>query len=328
MCNIWENPTDPGEEITLDLIRDMAGSPFLRNLVSLSLTGGEPFLFEELPEVAGIFSERIPGCYISTVTNGLAPALTFKKVEQILQHTTNEIWVNVSIDSLDETYSEVRGVPGGEKKVLQTTEGLVGMAKGEPRLNVGILYTLMPENFGQALPVLNYANNLGVQYTLNVINGGDVYYQQTPEPIFVWYREHIEEILGLFADLAAAGYNRPLARKLLSFFPQYLERIPRRPIACFSGFTSAFISPLGDVYPCVPSGERYKMGNLFEQSFDEIWTSHRATEVREAVNRVECNCLLTCETTNSLKFSPSYLLERLADKVLPQRGNTAKTRPA
>jgi radical SAM protein with 4Fe4S-binding SPASM domain len=324
MCNIWENPTDPGEEITLDLIRDLARSPFLRNLVSLSLTGGEPLLFEDLPEVAGIFSERIPGCYISTATNGLAPALTLKKVEQILQRTTNEIWVNVSIDSLDETYSEVRGVPGGEKRVLQTTEGLVGMAQGEPRLNVGILYTLMPENFGQALPVLDYANNLGVQYTLNVINGGDVYYQQTPEPIFAWYREHIEEILGLFADLTAAGYDRPLARKLLSFFPQYLEKAPRRPIACFSGFTSAFISPLGGVYPCVPSGERYRMGSLFEKTFDEIWTSHRATEVREAVNRVECNCLLTCETTNSLKFSPSYLLERVADKARPKRRTTGK----
>ncbi|MCA9413589.1 MAG: SPASM domain-containing protein, partial [Candidatus Omnitrophica bacterium] len=244
------------------------------------------------------------------------PSLTRRRIEEMLAQSTNELWVNVSIDSLDDSYNDVRGIPGGENKVKQTTELLVEMARQEPRLNIGVLYTLMPENFHQALPVLEYANGLGVQYTLNVINGGDVFYQQSPDETMTWYRDHLEEILDLFEKLKSAGYNRSLTNKLLSFFPQYLEEKPNRPVQCVSGFTSAFISPFGDVYPCVPSGEAYKMGNLLESTFDEIWTSGRAREVREAVNAHECNCLLTCETTNSLKFSPSYLAERVYQRVL------------
>jgi len=316
MCDIWQNPTDPKEEVNLDIVRDLAASRFTQNLVSLSLTGGEPIFREDLGEVAGIFSRQIPSCYISLVTNGLTPSLVMKRTEEVLAKTSCEIWMNVSIDSLDESYNDVRGIPGGEKKVKETTERLVAKSHQNPRLKVGVLYTMMPENFHQALPVLEYANKLGIQYTLNVINGGDVFYQQKPDSTLEWYREHLDEILATFDDLQRAGYNRPLGRKLLSFLPQYLEEKPNRPVTCLSSFTSAFISPFGDVYPCVPSGDNYKMGNLHEQPFDELWVSDQASEVRQAVNRKECNCLLTCETTNSLKFSPSYQFERFRDKVV------------
>ncbi|NUN96251.1 MAG: radical SAM protein [Candidatus Omnitrophica bacterium] len=316
MCNIWENPSDPKAEVTPDQARDVANSRWTRGLVSLSLTGGEPLLREDLAEVAGVFSRANPNCYISLVTNGLMPSLTLRRIEQILSKTTNEIWMNVSIDSLDESYNDVRGIPGGERKIQETAEGLVERARTEPRLKVGILYTLMPENIHQALPVLQYAQRLGVQFTLNVINGGDVFYQQKPDTTMAWYREHLAEIEALFAELAAAGYDRPLARKLMDVFPQYLEERPRRPVACLSGFTSCFIGPFGDVYTCVPASEAYRMGSLKENRFDEIWTSERARTVREAVNRHECNCLLTCETTNSLKFSPSFLLERARDRLV------------
>lgn len=316
MCNIWENPTEVQAEIDLETIRGLAESRWLKDLVSLSLTGGEPLLREDLADVAGEFSRNIPGCYMSLVTNGLMPSLTLRRVRQILDQTTNEIWMNVSIDSLDDSYNDVRGIPGGEKKVLDTTERLVEMAASEPRLNIGVLYTLMRENFDQALPVLLYAKRLGVQFTLNVINGGDVFYQQAPDGTLTWYRENQEKVMALFEDLAAAGYDRPLAKKLMAVFPQYLEEKPHRPVTCFSGFTSAFIGPLGDVYTCVPASDDYCMGNLRENSFDEVWTSDRAHEVRERVNRHECNCLLTCETTNSLKFSPGFLLERVGEKIV------------
>jgi len=315
MCDIWENPTRTSEEVSLSVVRDLAHSRFLKGLVSLSLTGGEPLLREDLGEVAGIFSRALPNCYMSIVTNGLTPALTERRVEEMLAQSTNELWVNVSIDSLDDSYNDVRGIPGGEKKVTKTTELLVEMAGKNPRLNVGVLYTLMPENYRQALPVLKYANELGIQFTLNVINGGDVFYQQSPDATLQWYRDNLETIQDLFAELRAAGYDRPLTNKLLEFFPRYLEEKPNRPVACVSGFTSAFISPFGDVYPCVPSGDDYKMGNLVEARFDDVWTSERARKVRMAVNRHECNCLLTCETTNSLKFSPRFFAERARDRV-------------
>jgi len=318
MCNIWENPTAPDEEVDLDRIRDLASYSFLTDLVSLSLTGGEPLLREDLAEVAALFSERIRGFYTSIVTNGLTPALTVRQVERILERTENEIWMNVSVDSLDENYTRVRGISGGERKVLETTRRLVELSKQEQRLNVGILYTLTPDNFDQALPVLLYAREIGVQYTLNVINAGDVFYQQKPDATLCWYREHQDDILRLFRDLETAGYSRPLAKTLLSFFPQYLEDRANRPVTCVSGFTSAFIAPTGDVYPCVPSSERYRMGNLFENRFDEIWTSDQARRVRESVNRKECNCLLTCETSNSLKFSPAFLFKRVAEKFSTQ----------
>ncbi|MCA9444383.1 MAG: radical SAM protein, partial [Candidatus Omnitrophica bacterium] len=129
MCDIWENPTRASEEVSLEVVRDLAQSRFTRDLVSLSLTGGEPLLREDLGEVAGIFSRANPNCYMSIVTNGLTPSLTRRRIEEMLAQSTNELWVNVSIDSLDDSYNDVRGIPGGENKVKQTTELLVEMAR-------------------------------------------------------------------------------------------------------------------------------------------------------------------------------------------------------
>ncbi|MCA9433870.1 MAG: hypothetical protein KC940_25335, partial [Candidatus Omnitrophica bacterium] len=38
MCDIWENPTRASEEVSLEVVRDLAQSRFTRDLVSLSLT--------------------------------------------------------------------------------------------------------------------------------------------------------------------------------------------------------------------------------------------------------------------------------------------------
>ena len=45
MCNIWQNPTDKKEEITADDLKTLTRLKFI------NLTGGEPFIREDLPEI-------------------------------------------------------------------------------------------------------------------------------------------------------------------------------------------------------------------------------------------------------------------------------------
>jgi MoaA/NifB/PqqE/SkfB family radical SAM enzyme len=61
-----------------------------------------------------------------------------------------------------------------------------------------------------------------------------------------------------------------------------------RIIPCEMGFDSFFLDPYGEIYPCNVMQE--SMGNLKNQSFEEIWSSPRAKEVRKMVKRCNKNC--------------------------------------
>ena len=55
-------------------------------------------------------------------------------------------------------------------------------------------------------------------------------------------------------------------------------------------FDTFFIDPFGDVMPCNGTKEKEVMGNLNTQTFEEIWTSPKAEEVRKKVRNCDRQC--------------------------------------
>ncbi len=55
-------------------------------------------------------------------------------------------------------------------------------------------------------------------------------------------------------------------------------------------FDTFFIDPYGDVMPCNGTKEKEVMGNLNEQSWDELWNSGQAEKVREKVRHCDRQC--------------------------------------
>lgn len=55
-------------------------------------------------------------------------------------------------------------------------------------------------------------------------------------------------------------------------------------------FDTFFIDPYGDVMPCNGTKEKEVMGNLKAQTWDEIWNSKEAEQVRRKVRCCERNC--------------------------------------
>lgn len=65
-----------------------------------------------------------------------------------------------------------------------------------------------------------------------------------------------------------------------------------RPIPCGAGTELFFLDPYGRILACRGSQEPWVMGDLKEQSFDEIWNSPQANAVQEQVAQCQCNCLM------------------------------------
>jgi radical SAM protein with 4Fe4S-binding SPASM domain len=312
MCDIWNNPTNSGRpDLSLEEIEKLARSERLRDLVSLSLTGGEAFLRNDIAEMVAVFEKHTGVAYTSLATNGFSTERIMGEVRRMLELSQREIWISVSIDAVDERHDRIRGVKGIHEKSINTLKELVALRQNESRLGVGILFTMLPETVDQMVPVYRLAQELGVQYTLNVINCGDVYYQKPVEPFIAGYREKLPEIKANLEALRAMGLRHRFFHCMGGMIEPYVTETRGQLAPCFSGFTSAYIGPGGEVYSCVPASEKQLMGDLREDDFDAIWQSEQARRVREGIFNEKCRCLLTCEMSNTLKYSPGYFFSRL-----------------
>ena len=72
----------------------------------------------------------------------------------------------------------------------------------------------------------------------------------------------------------------------------HIEGKPRL-LPCEAGTENFFVDPWGEIRPCNGLEESMwmdSMGNLGEQSFDEIWHGEKARHVREKVKDCPKNC--------------------------------------
>jgi len=63
-----------------------------------------------------------------------------------------------------------------------------------------------------------------------------------------------------------------------------------RPLPCEVGTNVFFLDPYGNILPCNGSDAPLIMGNLHEQSFNEIWQGEHAVKIRNHVK----NCTKQC----------------------------------
>ena len=65
-----------------------------------------------------------------------------------------------------------------------------------------------------------------------------------------------------------------------------------------------FLNPYGDILACNGMDKKESMGNLREQSWDEIWNSERAEEVRQMVKNCEKNCWMIGSASPAIWHHP------------------------
>ena len=107
MCNIWKNPTDKAREIKPEELE------CLPKLKFINLTGGEPFIREDLEDIVRICYTKSPRIVIST------SGWFEDRVIDLAKKFPN-IGIRISIEGLSQKNDELRGREGGFDKGLRT----------------------------------------------------------------------------------------------------------------------------------------------------------------------------------------------------------------
>ena len=83
----------------------------------------------------------------------------------------------------------------------------------------------------------------------------------------------------------------------------------KRLLQCDMAFDTFFIDPYGDVMPCNGTKDKEVMGNLNQQSWDELWNSQEAEKVR--LSTTHCNRFSARNSTDHCRIH--FLTMRLTE---------------
>lgn len=235
-CNIWKK-----KETALCQPVDYNNLP--RNLETINISGGEPFLRDDLPDIIRNIIRRCPGAKIIISTNGFSPSLIKKQMQKIIRFK-RDIGVTVSLDGFGSTHEELRGVLGGYSLVLET----IRLLKELWLRDIKIAFTLGDQNINQLKRIYHLSKELNVEFSLSAYHNSSHYFDKNDHEIVNLKKTSkaidwliVQELKSLSPKRWARAY---FAWGLLNFLENQKRILPD-----YSGISSLFIDPLGDVYP-------------------------------------------------------------------------------
>lgn len=272
MCNRYKKPSQPEEEISLETIKKLPPMYFT------NITGGEPFIRTDLKEIVSELRKKSDRIVIST--NGF---FTDRIVE--LCREFPDIGIRISIEGLEETNNQIRGLEDGFNRGYSTLKKLVEMGMKD----VGFGMTVQDLNAKDLVALYDLSNEMNMEFATASLHNS--FY-------FVEAKNIIHD-----RPMVAKEFERLINELLKSKSPKKWFRAyfnhglinyiygQKRLLPCDMAFDTFFIDPYGDVMPCNGTKDKEVMGNLNEcESWDELWQSPKAQAVRSKVRCCDRNC--------------------------------------
>ncbi|NTW22217.1 radical SAM protein [Candidatus Falkowbacteria bacterium] len=266
MCNIWQDQNPA--ELPLGYFRNLA--PTLKHI---NLTGGEPFLRPDLPEIVAIIKEVSPKAQIIISSNGLATELIREQINKILA-VDPQVGVRISIDGLAPVHDRIRGIPGIFDHAIST----IKMLKESGVSNLGLSFTIMDDNAGELPKVYDLSCELGIEMALALVQNSDIYFQKDSNRVTAL--EAVERDLTYLIRKELKSWR--IKRWLRAFYDYGLllyARKQQRLLPTGAGKDSLFIEPNGTIYPSNLISQ--KLGNLGEGKLATTWFSAAADQARQ-----------------------------------------------
>jgi len=285
MCNIWKNPTKNSDEFKPELLSKLPDLDFA------NITGGEPFLRDDIVEIIRMLKKKAKRIVIST--NGFL-------TERILHIAEKEkgVGIRISLEGLPQINDELRGQEHGFDHGLRTILGLKRMGLKD----IGFGITVSDRNAQDMLELYQLAKSMDVEFATAVVHNS-FYFHKHDNKI-----SDKNKVIGCFVELI----NELLkTKRIKNWFRAYFNfglinyiEGDSRLLACGAGTDIFFLDPYGDIRPCNGMAEgsvENSMGNLSEKTFHEIWQGEKARMIRERISNCSKNCWMIGTASPAMK---------------------------
>lgn len=278
-CGLWRFPKV--KELSLSQIKNIIDDMVELGIPYLNLTGGEPLLRSDIERI-GEYSIK-NGIFTTLNTHGTL--ITRTRAEQLVK---NFNIIKVSLDGLEKTHDDIRGVKGTFKKV-----------------NVGIKNLLRVKNRKAKIILHLVANRKNIHEI----------------PTFLERYNHMVDSVTIMPEFDMKEHNIFSNSKFIETWKEmdkiynlqeshYIITKPSFKIGrkyCDAAKLYYSVLPEGQVICC--SNYPVFLGDINEESFYEIWKKDLTKEQKEKIDKCKgCFCRSTTEISMLMRKSPFELL--------------------
>jgi MoaA/NifB/PqqE/SkfB family radical SAM enzyme len=338
-CRIGErflaDPKVVRQNMTLEQVERAFAS--LGELYFLNISGGEPFMRNELPEIIELACRHLKPKLIHIPTNAISPVRIGRMTERIMEivgaHDPKlPVSIKPSIDGLGERHDEIRGFPGNWARLLKTVKVLKEVESRFPALHVELGTVISRFNMDQLDELEDFVHTLGVESYRSEIAEQRAEFFNYEDPI-VPDQETYERLIMDFAAKVERniGNKRLMTRVFEAIRIEYYHlavriiKEQRQVIPCLGGISNVHLNYNGEVWPCCVLGYDKPLGHLHEHDFDmkALLRAPRARNARRFIADGGCACPLANQAFSNILFNPTTLARagaRAARFLVRRRG--------
>lgn len=314
-----QDPSRSQRDLKLEEIEKIFAS--MKPVYFFNMSGGEPFLRKDLPDIVRLACKYLKPRVIHTPTNAIMTDRIVEYTEQILKMIREEydptvpFTVKPSIDGVGALHDEIRGVKGNFEKLLKTIEGLKKLEEKYDNFHLELGTVISNFNINHLDEIEDFVHTLGIESYRNEVAECRTEFFNLSDPITPpadVYQQLIKDFARKVEENIAA--KKSLAKTTEALRVVYYDiagRIlaeKRQVIPCYAGVSNVHINFDGGVWPCCVLGYDQEMGNLRDYGYDfqKLWHSEKAQQIRKYIRAGNCACPLANQGySNILMHFPS-----------------------
>lgn len=307
------------DELSLEEIERISSS--MGHMLLMSLTGGEPFIRDDLPEIVEIFYQNNKVRYYNIQTTAYFTEKISKQLQKISACCPNAyLKLSVSIDGVEEEHDRIRGVKGLFKNAVNTINEIQRLTAYYPNININAVITQTAYNQNSLIGTYYYlTEKLRLKDVAVSLVRGNVKDPEAKKIDIEVYESLCKEIAKKKLENSTSNYSNPPFNRLIAnkdrlsraivadIFKNMRFRIP-----CMAGRIYGILYANGDVEFCEMFDAH--LGNVkdFDYDFRRIWLSKKSMDIKESIIRKRCFCTHECALSASLFANPGALLKMLS----------------
>ncbi len=303
MCFYLEEIEDPDkEEIALPELEKLARS--LGRLVQLSLTGGEPFLRDDIPEVVEIFARHNRVRFVTIPTNGSLSDRIGRTVERLVTEFPDvNFRIPLSLDGFPRDHDAIRGSKSFEK-IERTLDVLGSIRRRVDNLTVDVNTCYSALNQGKVDGFVDFvADRLDVDnHTITYVRGN------ADASTKIASRREYARLVDDLRQRQSPRETRPfssLLRAVMDYQRDIILRTlqhDRMHVPCVAGRKMIVINEKADVLPCEILDRR--LGSLKDYGYDirRLLDEPQARRLVDWIRDTKCHCTFECALATSIIY--------------------------